>query len=137
MAKNNGAGRANPARPGFPIVLDRPRRILFDLNALADLEAETGRNMLSPEGWAPFEAMDATSLRLLLWAGLRHEDPELTLAAAGGLIRQDNMAEIGAAIEAATTAGLPEPDPTPRTAKKKGRRRPGSSSGASAATTSA
>ena len=140
------AKRGNPAKPGVAITLDKPRRVLFDLNALAALEEQTGKNMLSAEGWAQFQQFDdkgeplpitATAARLVLWAGLLHEDPELTVQDVGKLIREDNLAAIETVIAAATTASLPEPEPDRPLAKTERRRRRGSNSGATGATTSA
>lgn len=128
----------DPVRPGWPIVLDKPRRLLFDLNALIALQEQTGKNMLSGEGWAQFGEPDPAQMRLLIWAGLLHEDPELTLEAAGALIHPGNLASIMAAVEGASGASLPEPDPLAgAAAPKRGRRRAGSNSGARRAPTSA
>lgn len=66
------------------ITLDRERTFHYDLNALADLEAELGRSAI--EVFTPGAKIGFRELRALLWAGLRHEDPELSVTAAGKLI---------------------------------------------------
>lgn len=135
------AHHPDPVRPGFPIALDKPRRLLLDLNALITLQEKTGKNMLRGEGWAQFTDPDPAQIRLLLWAALLHEDPELTPEQVGTLIHTGNLEAVQRALEAATSASLPEPEPEPEPggplakAPKRRRRRPGSNSGASAATT--
>lgn len=63
------------------IQLDRPRRLKFDWNALADFEDAGGDfNKAAISGFK--------TLRLLLWAGLKWNDPVMTKAVAGDLIQQ-------------------------------------------------
>jgi hypothetical protein len=68
-----------------PIELDRPRRLRFDVNALAELEMALGgqsfSEVLSGE-------MGLATIRALLWAGLRHEDRGITLERAGLLMQK-------------------------------------------------
>lgn len=91
-------------RVKVPIVLDRPRTILLSFNAFVLVEEVTGKSMLSGQ-------LDLTSLRAIraiMWAGLVHEDPALTLEQVGDLIEDygiaKSMEDIGAAIQVA----LPE-----------------------------
>jgi hypothetical protein len=58
------------------IVLDKPRRIRFDIAAVRDLEAALGQ----PLGviWQQLGQMGINALCLALWAGLKHEDKGLT-----------------------------------------------------------
>ncbi|MFW6079005.1 MAG: hypothetical protein ACODAE_05250 [Gemmatimonadota bacterium] len=58
------------------------RRLRYDFNALCDLEDALGR---------PLSALSEDSagfreIRAMLWAGLIHEDPDLTLRDAGALL---------------------------------------------------
>lgn len=66
------------------IELDRPRRLRFDVNALADAEERLGMGL----GRIMQQEASFALLRTLLWAGLRHEDRRLTPEAAGTLLQQ-------------------------------------------------
>jgi len=68
--------------------LDRERHLRYDINALADLEQVLGINLAQPVG---LHQIGLNALRGFLWAGLKHEDPTLTLAGAGTLL-QDHLA---------------------------------------------
>ena len=80
------------------INLDRERTLKYDYNALALAEKETGKNLLTDLG--SLRRLSITDLRSLLWAGLLHEDPELTVEAAGRLLKPSNTR---AAIKAVVT----------------------------------
>ncbi len=58
------------------IILDKPRRLRFDMTAMRDLEAALGH----PLGviWQQLQQMGVSALCLTLWAGLKHEDKALT-----------------------------------------------------------
>jgi hypothetical protein len=58
------------------ILLDKPRRLRFDIAAVRDLEAALGQ----PLGliWQQLGQMGINALCLALWAGLKHEDRALT-----------------------------------------------------------
>lgn len=80
-------------RTGAP----RKRTMRFDINALADFEQEAGMGfgqLMSTK------ALFATA-RALAWAGMRHEDRGITVAAVGTKI-QEYMAEGGAVDEILT-----------------------------------
>ena len=67
----------------IPIELDKPRTLLFDLNAFAELEERFGSMDKA------FDAMQKGSLkaaRTLLWAGLLHEDVKLTERMVGSMV---------------------------------------------------
>ena len=78
------------------IQLDRPRKLRYDHNALADLDMALIRdfgkslfaifNSVDEETGVPFELAGFAGTRLLLWAGLKWEDPRLTVTGAGSLI---------------------------------------------------
>ena len=66
---------ANIERGFVAIDLDKPRRVLLDFTAMAELEAFTGKTvseLFSTNGQYGFDI-----LRKLLWAGLIHEDKRL------------------------------------------------------------
>lgn len=65
------------------IELDKPRRLRFDINALADAEEALGGSLASLG-----EQMGIRPLRALIWAGLKWEDPQLSIRQAGDLIQQ-------------------------------------------------
>lgn len=69
-----------------PIEIDKHRKLRYDFNAIADLEAVTRKplaHMVLPLSLGSFDA-----IRALLWAGLKWEDPKLTVAGAGNLAGQ-------------------------------------------------
>lgn len=73
-----------------PVTLDRPRLLKFSFNALADIQNIDPAGLFKYEGSMPV-------LRLLLWGGLKHEDPELTLTKVGEII--DKWLEDGGIYE--------------------------------------
>lgn len=76
------------------IELDKPRTLRFDLNALCAIEDATGKSL------SQAVSNTMSSIRLMLWAGLKHEDPGLTLEQVGAMI---NPADAGL-MEAVTNA---------------------------------
>jgi len=98
--------------PGFK----RPRELRFDYNAIADLENALG---LTPQQIFQTRA-GLFTIRGLLWAGLKHEQPNLTIDAVGGMIQAylsefDGELEvlsdfIGQAIKASGLFKVEEPD---------------------------
>lgn len=66
-------------------LFDRPRNLRFDVNALADLEdrAKAGIAQLFSE-----ERIGLNALRLMLWAGLKHEDRTLTVERVGDMLSE-------------------------------------------------
>ncbi len=91
-----------------PVELDKPRRLRFDINALADLEETLGVGL----GAMLQQHVGVRVLRAMLWAGLKWEDPGLTLQRAGKLLQDylsgggdlDTLAE--KLIEALMASGL-------------------------------
>jgi len=85
------------------------RTLVFDLNAMAELEDKYG----SVD--AAFEMLDKNSikaLRFILWAGLIHEDENLTERQVGSLIDMQYMQEIMGTLGEAFEADMPN-EPTP------------------------
>lgn len=68
------------------IELDKERSLLLDLNAMAEFEDVTGKNLF--QIGSNFSAKD---FRALLWACMLHEDEELTLKDVGQMIHPGNM----------------------------------------------
>lgn len=100
---------SNPVAPTVPIMLDKPRQLRADFNALANIEEKTGKNTLNNEIW---EDISAAHLRVLLWALLLHEDPTLTLEQVGAMMHPGNVMEIGKAVIQALRGAFPEADET-------------------------
>lgn len=70
------------------------RRLKYDLNALAELEDALGY----PVTQLRDDRIGVRELRALVWAGLLHEEPKLTLKAAGSMIELDRIEEITKAV---------------------------------------
>lgn len=64
------------------IQLDKKRNLKFNFNAICNFEEATGKSIASLGETKEFKMSD---LRALLWAGLVHEDPDLTIEEAGEL----------------------------------------------------
>lgn len=72
----------------IPIILDRPRNLRFDINAIGDADFYLRATLLEILQQAVSGVgMRVSDIRTLLWAGLKHEDPHLSQAAAGNLIQ--------------------------------------------------
>lgn len=103
--------------PMIEIELDRKRSLNFDLNALAVAEKAmtdfwglrtTMGNVLA-EG-----TIGAADTRAMIWAGLLHEDPELTIEQVGAMVRIDNLNYMqGKLMESLTAQGILKPDAVP------------------------
>jgi uncharacterized protein with ATP-grasp and redox domains len=71
------------------ITLDREREMRFDLNAMTLYEEVTGKSS--------FEIgnnMSATTVRAILYASLKDDDPNLTLKDVGNLISTKNLSKV-------------------------------------------
>jgi hypothetical protein len=86
----------------MPVVqLDKPRNLVFDLNAMSLFEEATGKNIF--EGG--LDKLSAKNTRALLWACLVHEDKALTVDQVGKLITSKNMAEVSKTLAGAFSEG--------------------------------
>jgi len=94
------------------VQLDKQRRLRYDLNALAVIQERFGVAALSADGLG--ERFDETGtvdfafLRTVIWAGLLHEDAELTEQAVGGMLDLGNMASAVQAFFEAMSGATPE-----------------------------
>jgi hypothetical protein len=109
-----------------PITLDKPRTLLFDVNALVDLGDALNLNLMTREGWeelvGKMQAVPPTHMsdepkeefvsnasfakvRAIVWAGLRHEDESLTQRQVGAMLDPANLAPVIAAYTEAFQAG--------------------------------
>nr|BDD45775.1 hypothetical protein 4 [bacterium]BDD47214.1 hypothetical protein 7 [bacterium] len=81
---------ANKQRGYVEIELDKTRQLKFDFNALAEMEDVLQKPITQMNG----ENIGLKELRALLYAGLKHEEPGLTLDKAGQLIALDRVEKI-------------------------------------------
>lgn len=72
------------------INLDKPRKLVFDLNAMSAYEEVTGESVFDLQSKTPTAKM----FRALVWAALLSEDENITLKEVGKLITSENMTEI-------------------------------------------
>lgn len=92
---------------GTPIFLDEQRHIVYDLNALCELEEIFGGQE------EIFQALSAPSFKIIrtfLWAGLIHEDENLTEKDVGRLITTSNIQTVTESISKSISISLPEAD---------------------------
>lgn len=87
------------------LVLDKPRNLIYDLNAFAELEEEFGS---IEEAMKSLEEGKIKSLIAILWAGLVHEDEELTPKQVGSLIGLTDLQDVANALTEAISSALPE-----------------------------
>src|SRR5262245_1390398 len=97
------------------IDLDRKRYLMFDQAAF--LEAERKVNQfrgVDPEKWVPYwnliARLSGDSLQAFLWAGLLHEDPNLTYEQVGQFIKLGKLRYIMGRIRLAVAVDLTEPN---------------------------
>jgi len=88
------------------ITLDKERNLLLDFNAIADAGEVAGKEVME---FITGESVSFPGMRALLWAGLKHEDPKLTVRATGDLIQAkleqgDGIPALAASIWAALIA---------------------------------
>jgi hypothetical protein len=67
-----------------PIELDKPRNLRFGIQDCIDMENMLGLSL--GEVVHRLGTVSITVMRGALWAGLKHEEPDLTLQAAGDLL---------------------------------------------------
>jgi hypothetical protein len=96
--------QAEDSRPGDILLnLDRPRRFRLDLEALQKIKGITGQDALSPEFFGGSFKLE--NFIVFLWAGLRGEDPGLTMRQAAQFCRPAGIAAVLSALRAARASG--------------------------------
>lgn len=75
------------------IVLDKERELKFDLNALELVEEMTGVTLDKAT-----ENVSMKTLKVLLYSGLVHQDPDLTVDYVGSLVTMENIKEVSEAL---------------------------------------
>ena len=93
----------NQARPEVIIELDKRRTMRFDMNAMVDFEAVSGKNVLKMN----WQTMNITDIRSLLWACLHGEDKTLTLEGAGSILSLATLDELTTKLQEAINVALP------------------------------
>ena len=117
---------SDATRPTVSIMLDKERHLLLDFNALAEMERVTGKSVLQEATW---DDISATDIRALIWAGLLHEEPDLTLEQVGAMLHPGMVNDVVGPLREAldvilsgeqeAASGSPqaetdeEPDPAP------------------------
>ena len=92
------------------------RTIKFTLNAMAELEDRYGS---VEEAFKQLDNNSIKAVRCILWAGLIHEDPDLTEQQVGNLIDIQYMQELMASLGEAFDADMPEPEKLPDNSEPK------------------
>ena len=87
-------------KKGVTIILDRPRTLRYGLNALAKVEDITGQNIMGLD----LNNVSIKDLLAIIYAGLYHEDKELTVEKVGDLIDEhSNITEVAEKLGEAFT----------------------------------
>lgn len=82
---------SNALTPTVPLQLDRERHMRLDFNALATIEEVLGESALDGSVFKPENLSLARYLRAILYATLKHEDPNLTLEEVGAMLSLSNV----------------------------------------------
>ncbi len=81
--------KATPTRKVKITLGDQERTLRYPLNALVAFEEETGYSAFDPR---VYQAPTATILRALLWSGVLHEDPDLSIEEFGDMLEMADLA---------------------------------------------
>lgn len=125
----------NPITPLTRVlVLDRPRHLAWNINAMIAIQEATGQNVLNPVSLVRFLGItpvvtpdgaegekskfrvqtDLKNLRAAVWACCRTEDPEVTEEFIGSfLCRHDIILEAQRVVLELTSAAMPEREDSP------------------------
>lgn len=101
---------------GVKITLDKERTMLFDLNALCELEDSYDSVF---DAFEDIQKMKMKSIRSILHASLAHEDDSLTLKDVGKLVNTNNVHFIVEKLTQALNESSPEVNETEVTKKAK------------------
>ena len=92
------------------------RTIKFTLNAMAELEDRYGS---VEEAFKQLDNNSIKAVRCILWAGLIHEDPDLTEQQVGNLIDIQYMQELMESLGTAFDADMPKAEKLPESTELK------------------
>ena len=131
---------------GLRLELDRTRYLRITLGALKRIEDLSGIGIEQQEELAEW-SRTLDGVVGMLWAGLVHEDPDLTVEDVYEIVDISNFGQIRSALDQAIGIAMPAPvaaegngtSPRPLASNRAARRHPstGTSSGPSGSTTSA
>ena len=96
-------------RSKIPITLGgKTRYIVMSFNALCDAELALGRDIFNEE----LTVQSPSVIRVLLWAGLKHEWPSVTVEMVGDMLDNEpgGFVNAMAAVAQALDAALPDAD---------------------------
>lgn len=111
-----------PTEPEVEVLLDRPRVLRLDFNALAAIEDDLGFNLMMQE--VDLKTLKMGAIIRFIWFLLRDDDPDLTEREVGrllhpgslqtlmvklGELQQKAVGSMGEAMEAAVQAGAATP----------------------------
>lgn len=91
---------ANQQKKVVALNLDKPRTLRFTLNSLAEIEDRLGVPLTK---MAEVE-LGIKSIRTMLWAGLIHEDKQITEEEVGDLVDFENLEYVQEKVAEAFTA---------------------------------
>lgn len=98
------------AGDSITVRLDKERHLRYDLNALAEIGDRLdlklrldhlGEDLLGTP-------LPLSALRVILWAGLRHESPDLTIEEVGAMVDHNNVGRVVQDFFALFGSTLPE-----------------------------
>lgn len=95
---------ANKQKAAVEIKLDKKRTLRFTLNALAEMEDKMG----VPLSKMSEVEMGIKTVRTMLWAGLIHEDEDLTEREVGNMVDFENLEYIQTKVAEAFSAAQPK-----------------------------
>mgnify|MGYP005750951813 CR=1 FL=1 len=81
---------ANKHRGIVEVELDKKRHLRYTMNALAEIEDALGVELSEMDK----VKMNIKNVRIILWAGLIHEDPDLTQEEVGDMVDLANIKEV-------------------------------------------
>lgn len=87
-----------------PVMLDKERSLLFDLNAMADLEDKYGSMQKAMKSMTEGSIK---AIRALIWAGLKHEDEALTERQVGAMLTMVDMEDVSMKLAEAMEKCMP------------------------------
>ncbi|MCD3351261.1 hypothetical protein G8V03_09710 [Clostridium botulinum D/C] len=100
----------NIKQTGATVTLDKERKVIFDLNALCEIEEkyeslDKALEKLSPKNGMP----SMKDIRYIFYLGLKNDDEKLTEKKVGTLITLSNIQDVVEVIGNVMTGSLPEP----------------------------
>ncbi|MBD7967768.1 hypothetical protein [Paenibacillus gallinarum] len=93
----------------LPVNLDKPRNLIYDLNAMIELEEKYGTQRKAIEA---ITSKKLKAIRTWLWAGLVHEDEFLTEKQVGSMLSgadPEVLLDMVNKIMEALSVNLPDP----------------------------